>query len=107
MRKSFYTVLSRDSSKNDVDKNLKSRENRSPMQKSANSSFGPRKIRVSNTCSSTKIFGVKRVNQYVLLKTLGTGTSSTVVQCLVPADKDENDKYYAMKIVKRAKIAQN
>lgn len=68
-------------------------------------SVGPRKIRESNKCLSTKSLGVKRINQYVVLKTLGHGASSTVHQCMLPADNDIDDAFYAMKIIKRAKIS--
>lgn len=43
-----------------------------------------RTIRESNKALSTKSLGIKRVNQYVMLKTLGTGISSRVIQCMVP-----------------------
>jgi serine/threonine protein kinase len=52
---------------------------------------------------------VKRVNQYVLLKTLGKGASSTVVQCLLPSatGNDNDDAYFAMKIIKRSFFKQS
>lgn len=40
----------------------------------------------------------------MIMKTLGTGASSTVVQCMVPAEND-NDEYFAMKIIKRSKLS--
>lgn len=40
------------------------------------------------------------------MKTLGTGASSTVVQCMIPADND-NDQYFAMKILKRSKLSKS
>lgn len=60
-------------------------------------------IRHSKSCLSTKSLGIKRVNQYVLLKTLGMGTSSTVVQCIEP-QQNGDDTQFAMKIIKRAKV---
>lgn len=62
------------------------------------------KVKHSNSCISSKQLGVKRVNQYVILKTIGTGASSSVVSCMVPSDKDD-DKFFAMKIIKRAKLS--
>lgn len=62
-------------------------------------------VRLSTTCLSTKSLGIKRVNQYILLKTLGTGSTSSVVQCLVSQDQHKKDgKYYAMKIIKRSRL---
>ena len=55
-------------------------------------SVGPKKIRISNSANSTKSLGVKRLNQYVLLKTLGTGSTCSVVHCMIPSPKtDEMD----------------
>ena len=45
--------------------------------------------------------GVKRVNDYVLLKTIGTGATSKVVQCMLPSLDENDDKLFAMKIIKR------
>jgi hypothetical protein len=71
-------------------------------------SIGPPRIRESKSALSTKSLGVKRINQYVLLKTLGTGISSKVVQCMVPDENNDNDdQYFAMKIIKRTFIAKN
>jgi serine/threonine protein kinase len=48
--------------------------------------FGPQRsaplARKSNTCISTKSFGIKKINQYTVLKTLGSGATSKVVHCL-------------------------
>ena len=74
-------------------------------------SLGPstHTIKLSSSCLSSKTLGVKRVNQYVLLKTLGKGASSTVVQCLMPNDtgNDNEDAYFAMKIIKRSFFKQS
>lgn len=48
------------------------------------------------------------MNQYVILKQLGIGASSTVVQCMVPDQQcDAKDAYFAMKIIKRSFIKKN
>jgi hypothetical protein len=59
---------------------------------------------MSSTCLSTRSLGVKHINQYVLLKKLGTGATSSVVQCLKPGGADDMDENFAMKIIKRCKI---
>ena len=61
-----------------------------------------RQVRISSTCLSTRSLGVKRINQYVLLKKLGTGATSSVVSCIKPGD--DEDENFAMKIIKRSKI---
>jgi serine/threonine protein kinase len=68
-------------------------------------SQGPRNVRRSDKCLSTTSMGVKRVNEYVLLKTIGTGATSKVVQCMKPSLNEEDDKIFAMKIIKRQFIA--
>ena len=68
-------------------------------------SQGSRHVLETRSFVSTKSFGIKKVNQYVMLKSLGAGTSGKVVQCIVPADKaDEEDKTYAMKIITKKKL---
>lgn len=62
-------------------------------------------MRRSDKCLSTTSMGVKRVNEYVLLKTIGTGATSKVVQCMKPSLNEEDDKIFAMKIIKRQFIA--
>lgn len=55
----------------------------------------------SNECLSYKSFGQQIVNGYVVLRTLGTGATSRVAQCMkIGSDSDD---LYAMKIVKRSK----
>lgn len=42
--------------------------------------MGPRRpIRYSNSAISTKSLGITKINQYLILKTLGFGTSAKVV----------------------------
>lgn len=44
----------------------------------------------------------------MILKTIGTGASCKVVQCLLPSSTDDSkDKYYGMKIIKRSFLNKN
>ena len=48
------------------------------------------------------------MNQYVILKQLGIGASSVVVQAMIPDQNDDAlDAYFAMKIYKRAFLNKN
>jgi serine/threonine protein kinase len=50
--------------------------------------------------------GVKKINEYVILESLGIGSSATVYHVLKPdpEGKDANDQNFAMKIISRHKL---
>ena len=45
-------------------------------------------------------YAFKKINQYTLKKTLGSGAFGTVYLC----ESSENDQLYAMKVIKRCKL---
>jgi 5'-AMP-activated protein kinase, catalytic alpha subunit len=50
--------------------------------------------------------GIRKINEYVILKPLGVGSSATVVHVLKPDPdgNDANDLNFAMKIISRHKL---
>jgi len=64
-----------------------------------------RAVTRTESVSSSRAFGITKVNQYTLLKKVGLGAFGDVFMGIEPAKKShENDKTFAIKIVKKSKI---
>ena len=55
---------------------------------------------MTSSASSQKGYQFKKINQYTLKETLGSGAFGTVYLC----ESSENDQLYAMKVIKRCKL---
>jgi serine/threonine protein kinase len=64
-----------------------------------------RKVSITNSCVSTKQFGLLKVNQYTLLNVLGCGAYGEVFQAIEPAQGlaggEGQDKIFAIKKIKK------
>jgi serine/threonine protein kinase len=64
-----------------------------------------RKVTKTDSVTSTKSFGLQRINQYTLLKKVGLGAFGEVYMAIEPAKNPMDiDKTYAVKIIKKSKI---
>ena len=64
-----------------------------------------RRVTRTESVNSRKAFGLTRVNQYTLLKKVGTGAFGEVFMAIEPSKRsDLPDKTYAVKIINRNKL---